>query len=83
MTTFTIHADDLLAEAIRAGAAEAGQSINMFIKESLGATLGLFRRKKRPLPEFFNVPERLTDEGVRELMSVQKDFEVIDEEMWK
>ena len=24
-----------------------------------------------------------SDEGYRELMSVQKDFEVIDEEMWK
>ena len=32
MTTFTIHADDTLAAAIRAAAAEAGQSINTYIK---------------------------------------------------
>ena len=50
MTTFTIHADDALANAIRAGAVEAGQSINMFIKDVLGATLGVFKRKKRPFP---------------------------------
>ena len=83
MTTFTIHTDDVLAAAIRNGAAEAGQSINMFIKDSLGTALGVFKRKKRPLPDFFNIGTPLSREAAEELLSVQKDFEVIDEEMWK
>ncbi len=82
MTTFTIHADDELAQAIRSSAAEAGQSINKFIKETLGATLGLFKHKKRPLPDFLNITP-LSKEAADELRSVQKDFDVIDEEMWK
>ena len=83
MTTFTIHTDDVLAAAIRNGAAEAGQSINMFIKDVLGATLGVFKRKKRPLPDFFNIGTPLSRDAAEELLSVQKDFDVIDEEMWK
>ena len=82
MTTFTIHADDTLAAAIRAAAAEAGQSINTYIKNQLGAALGLLKRKERPLPDFFNITP-LSKEAADELRSVQKDFEVIDEEMWK
>lgn len=82
MTTFTIHVEDELARAIRTGAMEAGQSINKFIKDKLGTTLGLFKRKKRPLPDFFNITP-LSKEAADELRSVQKDFDVIDEEMWK
>ncbi len=82
MTTFTIHADDTLAAAIRTAAAEAGQSINTYIKNQLGAALGLLKRKERPLPDFFNITP-LSKEAADELRSVQKDFEVIDEEMWK
>ena len=85
MTTMTIHADDALAEAIRKGAADAGQSISKFIQTTMGTALGLFKRidKDRKLPSFLQIKTPLTDEGYRELMSVQKDFEVIDEEMWK
>lgn len=82
MTTFTIHVEDELARAIRTGAMEAGQSINKFIKDKLGTTLGVFKRKKRPLPDFFNITP-LSKEAADELRSVQKDFDVIDEEMWK
>ena len=83
MTTFTIHAEDDLAEAIRNGAAEAGVSINRFIKDTVGAAVGLFKRKKRPLPDFMFLGEPLSKEAADELRAVQKDFEVIDEEMWK
>ena len=83
MTTFTIHAEDELAQAIRNGAAETGQSINKFIKETLGSTLGLLRCKKRPLPDFLDVGPLLTHEEAEALRAVQKDFDVIDEEMWK
>ena len=83
MTTFTIHTDDAMANAIRAGAAEAGQSINVFIKNALGATLGLFKKKVRPLPDFMVIEDPLTHEEAEELLAAQKAFDVIDEEMWK
>ena len=83
MTTFTIHADDALAAAIRSAAAEAGQSINTFIKNELGSALGLLKRKERPLPDFFDFGPPLSKEAADELRAAQKDFEVIDEKMWK
>ena len=46
MTTFTIHTDEKMADAIRQGAAEAGKSINKFIQDALGGALGLFKRKR-------------------------------------
>ena len=82
MTTFTIHADDALAEAIRTGAAEAGQSINKFISDALSGVLGIFKNKKRPLPDFFNITP-LSAEAADELRSVQKDFDVVDEDVLK
>lgn len=83
MTTMTIHADDALADAIRKGAAEAGLSISKFIQNSMSATLGLFRRKEKPRPDFFDFGSPISHEAAEELRSVQKDFDVIDEEMWK
>ena len=44
---------------------------NLDVKES----------KKRPA--FMSFRYRLTDEGAKELMSAQSDFEKIDEDMWK
>ncbi len=82
MTTFTIHAEEPLATLIRNGAAEAGQSINVFIKNALDAALGLVKCKKRALPDFFDI-DPLPSDAAEELRSVQKDFDVIDPEMWK
>ena len=82
MTTMTIHADDALADAIRKGAADAGQSISKFIQTTMGAALSVFKRRSKPLPDFFNITP-LSSEAAEELLAVQKDFEVIDEEMWK
>lgn len=82
MTTFTIHTDDVMAEAIRRGAAEAGLSINKFIQNTIDSALGVFRRKERKLPDFFDI-EPLSKEAADELRAVQKEFDVIDEEMWK
>ena len=81
MTTLTIHADDALAAAIRAAATDAGQSVSKFIQNTMGTSLGLFKRRQKP--DFLDVKVRISDEGYRELMSVQKDFETIDEDMWK
>ena len=81
MTTLTIHADDALADAIRAAATDAGQSVSKFIQNTMGTAHGLFKRRK--MPASLDVEVGISDEGYRELMSVQKDFETIDEDMWK
>lgn len=83
MTTFTIHTDDVMADAIRRGAAEAGVSINRFIQNTIDSALGVFHRRKPPLPDFLTIEHPLTKEEADELRSAQKEFEVIDEEMWK
>lgn len=83
MTTMTIHADDELALAIRKAAADAGQSVSKFIQTTVGTALGVFKRQKKPLPDFFNFGPPISHEAAEELRSVQKDFDVIDEEMWK
>ena len=79
----TIHADDALADAIRKGAADAGQSISKFIQATMGSALGVFKRRNKLLPDFFDFGEPISHEAAEELRSVQKDFEVIDEDMWK
>ena len=53
------------------------------IQDALGGALGLFKRKERPLPDFFDIGTPLSKEAADELRSVQKEFDVIDEEMWK
>ena len=83
MTTFTIHTDDVMAEAIRRGAADAGISINKFIQNAIDVTLGVFRSKERTLPDFFNIEHPLTKAEADEIRSAQKEFDVIDPEMWK
>lgn len=82
MTTFTIHAEDHLADAIRASALEAGRSINVFLKEIVGAAIGVDCQARRR-PSFMNVPQRITDSGAKELLSVQDSFSKIDSELWK
>ena len=83
MTTFSIHTDDAMADAIRRGAAEAGTSINKFIQNAIGAAMGIFHRNTRPRPGFLDIENPLTKEEADEIRSVQKEFDTIDEEMWK
>ena len=81
MTTMTIHADDYLAEAIRAAADNAGRSINVFLKDIIGSALGVSGR--RSTPSFMKVAHRVSAAGAKELRSVQRAFSKVDEELWK
>lgn len=81
MTTMTIHADDCLAEAIRAAADDAGRSINVFLKDIIGSALGVSGR--RPTPSFMKVTHRVSAAGAKELRSVQGSFSKIDEGLWQ
>ena len=81
MTTLTIHADDCLAEAVRTSAENAGRSINVFLRDLIGAALGVSGR--RPTPSFMKVTHRVSAAGAKELRSVQDAFSKVDEELWK
>jgi len=82
MTTLTLHADNHLADAIRSAADEAGRSINLFLKDLISASLGISARPRK-VPTFMNVKHRLTEDGSREILSVQDSFSKIDEGLWK
>lgn len=82
MTTFTIHTDDYLAEAIRTSAASTGRSINVFLKGIISSSLGVSGTTRKK-PVFLNVPLRISKAGSKELLSVQNSFSKIDEDLWK
>jgi len=73
MTTFTIHTDDAMAEAIRSGAAEAGVSINKFLQNTIDRALGVFHRKERTRPDFLDIEHPLTKEEADELRAVLRE----------
>ncbi len=84
MTTFTIHAEPVMAEALRRAAAEADLSINKYILRQLGSALGLMRStEKRKLPSFLDIPRTISEADADRLLAVQSDFEQIDEDAWK
>lgn len=84
MTTFTIHAEPEMAEALRRAAAEADLSINKYILRQLGSTLGLSRLTgKRRRLSFLDIPGAITAEDADRLLAAQSDFGRIDEEAWK
>ena len=82
MTTFTIHTDDYLADAIRTSAASTGRSINVFLKGIITSALGVSGAIQKK-PTFLNVPKRISKTSSKELLSVQSSFSTIDEDLWK
>ena len=84
MTTFTIHTEDPLANALRAAAQEAGTSINAFIKETMRMALGLVK-PRRKTPSFMRFAGRLSPADA-EAMTAAVDnasFSQVDEEDWR
>lgn len=82
MTTMTIHADDVFAEAMRTYAAELGKSVNQTVKDVFAPILGLvhttdkvnaWARFDGALPE---IDERMWSKEI-------SSHRVIDAEMWK
>ncbi len=82
MTTFTIHAEDATAMALRKAAMDAETSINKYILRVLNATLGL-SAKKKTRPRFLDLPKTVTKADAARLRAAQADFEKIDGDMWK
>ncbi len=82
MTTFTIHAEEATADALRTAAKESNMSINKYILSVLNGTLGL-AEKKNTRPQFLNIPHTISKTEATRLHTKQADFEQIDKEMWK
>ncbi len=82
MTTFTIHAEDATAIALRKAAMDADTSINKYILRVLNAALGL-SAKKKTRPRFLDLPKTVSRADAERLHAAQADFEKIDEDMWK
>ncbi len=82
MTTFTIHAGDATAVALRKAAMDSGMSINKYILRVLDVTLGL-SAKRNLRPRFLDLPKTVSKSDAERLCTAQSDFERIDEEMWK
>ena len=81
MTTMTIHADDVFAEALRTRASKSGKSINQTVKDILAPILGLAKKDNAtPWSKFYGaMPEIDASAWNREISEMR----TIDEEMWK
>ena len=83
MTTMTLHADEVFADALRKYAADLGKSVNQTVKDVFAPLLGLARKDdvhESRWSSFIgvmpNIDERKWDRDVAEMRA-------IDEEMWK
>lgn len=84
MTTFTIHAEDALADALRRTARDAGTSINFLIKDTMSAALGLVK-PKRKTPSFMRFAGRLSRPDAEAMCAAvdRAAFSKVDEEDWR
>ncbi len=82
MTTFTIHAEEVTANALRKAAAEADLSINKYILRVLNQSLGI-SKSKAARPRFLDIPGTISQSDFERMTNAQSAFEKIDEEMWK
>ena len=85
MTTMTIHADDVFAEALSVHARKSGKSINQTVKDLLAPVLGLAKKKRagdagNPFMKFCGV---LPKGAAVDLNKAVADQRRIDSEMWK
>ena len=84
MTTMTIHADDVFAEALRTRASKSGKSINQTVKDLLAPILGLVKKRvgdaDNPFMKFCGVLPKGAGNELRKAVAAQRR---IDPEMWK
>lgn len=82
----TFRADSELIEAIRERAKQLGVSVNVAIGNMLAPVLGRTRSAPsatRPRNDLMRFCGCLKDVDAEAMRKAQKDFETIDEEMWK
>lgn len=85
MTALTLHAiDDTLAKRLQRSARLEGKSMNLFAKELLASALGLTApRRPRVRNDLARFCGTLSDEDAAAIKQTLKDFDRIDEELWK
>ena len=82
----TFRAESAFIEAIRNRAKELGVSVNVAIANMLAPVLGRTRSTPsaaRPRNNLMRFCGCLRDEDAKAMREAQKDFETIDEKMWK
>jgi hypothetical protein len=84
MTTMTIHADDVFAEALRTHARKSGKSINQTVKDLLAPILGIVKKRAgdadNPFMKFCGVLPKGVGAELSKAVAAQRR---IDPEMWK
>ena len=84
MTTMTIHADDLFAEALRDYARRSRKSVNQTVKDLLSPILGVVKKHTddtdNPFMKFCGVLPKGDGADIEAAINAQR---VIDSEMWK
>ena len=84
MTTMTIHADDLFAEALREYARRSRKSVNQTVKDLLSPILGVVKKHTddtdNPFMKFCGVLPKGTGAELSKAVAAQRR---IDPEMWK
>ncbi len=84
MTTMTIHADDVFAEALRTHARKSGKSINQTVKDLLAPILGIVKKRTgdadNPFMKFCGVLPKGAGDALSKAVASQRR---IDPEMWK
>ena len=84
MTTMTIHADDIFAEALRTYARRSRKSINQTVKDLLAPILGIVKKRSgdadNPFMKFCGVLPKGTAADLDKTIAKQRR---IDPEMWR
>ena len=84
MTTMTIHADDVFAEALRTYARRSGKSITQTVNDLLAPILGIVKKRTgdadNPFMKFCGVLPKDTKVNFDKAIATQRR---IDSEMWK
>ena len=84
MTTMTIHADDVFAEALRSHARMSGKNISQTVKDLLAPMLGIVKRRNddadNPFMKFCGVLPKDASVNLGKAIAAHRR---IDSEMWK
>ena len=85
MATMTIRGlDDLTVKALREKAKEEGTSVNATLVKLLKEDLGLKKKKRMVVHnDLDHLAGTWSDKDYKEFQKIMKDFETIDENMWK
>ncbi len=85
MATMTIRGlDDLTVKALKEKAKQEGTSVNATLVNLIKEDLGLKKKKRRVVHnDLDHLAGTWNEKEYKEFQEIMKDFEIIDESMWK